>query len=38
MLKLFDDRDRTAAGRAFRAMLKMEKIELAEVERAFRGE
>ena len=37
MLKLFDDKDRKAAGRAFAAMLQMEKIELAEVERAFRG-
>ena len=37
MLELFDDPDRKAAARAFGAMLNMGKIELKEIERAFRG-
>lgn len=35
--RLFNDPDKTKAGRAFSAMLQMKKLDIAELERAFNG-
>lgn len=37
LLDMIGDRDRDAAGRALNAMYKMKKIDIAELDRAFRG-
>jgi predicted 3-demethylubiquinone-9 3-methyltransferase (glyoxalase superfamily) len=37
MTQAFTDPDRAAAGRAFEAMLKMQKIDIATIEAARRG-
>src|SRR6059036_1515151 len=37
MMKLLGDKDRTKANRAMQAMLKMKKLDIAELQRAFDG-
>ena len=36
--EMFSDKDRTKAGRAIAAMMKMQKIDLATLEQAFNGD